>query len=195
MESRGVTVEQLAQQKYRLKTALEEKIKEHRRNQRTKGFQQVLFENRLGDVEVSPEECFQIREDQYAPNWYYEGPRLPKHLFPTIGELKSDGEEWECASFIATHPKVKHWVRNLERKPEASFWLQTATDRFYPDFLALLEDGRILVVESKGEHLWSNDDSQEKLTVGELWAARSGGKCLFVMPKGKDWNAIQSAIG
>jgi type III restriction enzyme len=89
---------------------------------------------------------------------------------------------------------VEVWVRNLERRVDSSFWLQTSTDRFYPDFVALLNDGRILVVEFKGEHLWSNDDSKEKRAVGELWAERSNGKCIFVMPKGKDWSAIEEVI-
>jgi len=66
---------------------------------------------------------------------------------------------------------------------------------FYPDFVAELTDGRILVVESKGEHFWSNDDSREKLALGELWAQRSGGRCVFVMPKGRDFAAITRAVG
>ncbi|HSW44349.1 MAG TPA: hypothetical protein VLM89_02135 [Phycisphaerae bacterium] len=49
-------------------------------------------------------------------------------------------------------------------------------------------------MESKGEHLWSNDDSREKRAVGELWADRSGGRCIFVMPRGPDWIAITAAI-
>jgi hypothetical protein len=76
------------------------------------------------------------------------------------------------------------WMRNLDSRPETSFWLQTSTDRFYPDFVARLRDGRIFVVEYKGEDRWGNDDSKEKRALGELWAERSGGQCLFVMPKG-----------
>jgi len=55
-------------------------------------------------------------------------------------------------------------------------------------------DGRHLVVEYKGADRWSNDDSKEKRRLGELWALKSNGTCLFVMPKGKDWGAIESAI-
>jgi len=61
-------------------------------------------------------------------------------------------------------------------------------------FVAELVDGRILVIEYKGEHLWTNDDSKEKRAVGELWAERSGGKCIFVMPKGKDFASIAQAV-
>ena len=38
------------------------------------------------------------------------------------------------------------------RQPN-SFWLQTSSDKFYPDFVALLNDGRVLVVEYKGRIL------------------------------------------
>src|SRR3954452_16996266 len=43
-------------------------------------------------------------------------------------------------------------TRNIDRK-RSSFWLQTPHDKFYPDFVAMLTDGRILVVEYKGKHL------------------------------------------
>jgi len=52
---------------------------------------------------------------------------------------------------------------------------------FYPDFVAKLNDGRILVVEYKGGHLASADDAQEKQNIGALWEAKSGGKALFLM--------------
>lgn len=77
--------------------------------------------------------------------------------------------------------EVRYWVRNLERQPETSFWLPTSTDRFYPDFVAQLNDGRLLVVEYKGAVYLSNDDTKEKGTIGKVWAAGSGGKCAFAM--------------
>jgi type III restriction enzyme len=97
--------------------------------------------------------------------------------------------ELECARLLDSHRLVKRWVRNIDRR-ETSFWLQTPSDKFYPDFLAELTDGRYLVVECKGEDRWSNDDSKEKRAIGDLWAERSKGKCLFVMPKGDSWADI-----
>ena len=122
------------------------------------------------------------------------GYRFQKHIFRAIGELKDTGEEFECAVVIDQMPEVKAWVRNIERRPDSSFWLQTASDRFYPDFVAQLNDGRILVVEYKGADRWTNDDSKEKRAVGELWAERSNGRCILGTPKGKDWQAIEDAI-
>ena len=193
MDSRGLSVEQLAQQKFQLRNALGKKVEQHRRTQAKQAFQQVLFQS--GNIEVSPTFCFHFREGRYAPNWYYEGSyQWNKHFFPVVGELKSDGEEFDCALLLDQHPRVSCWARNLERRVESAFWLQTSSDKFYPDFVAKLNDDRILIVEYKGEHLWSNDDSREKRMIGELWADRSDGKCLFVMPKGPDWNSIQAAI-
>lgn len=89
---------------------------------------------------------FTFEENRYAPNSVYaNGYTLQKHYFPKVGELESQGEEFECAVFLDTHSKVWYWVRNLPRR-DYSFWLQTSTDKFYPDFVALLNDGRILVV-------------------------------------------------
>lgn len=137
----------------------------------------------------------------------WETPSAPPPGFPSAdrladnqlfvhhvsGHYYGEGEEFECAAFPDSLPEVKHWVRNIERGHN-SFWLQTSSDKFYPDFVARLADGRVLVVEYKGEDRWSNDDSKEKRAVGELWAERSKGKCVFVMPKGPDWAGITSSI-
>ncbi len=195
IETRGVTVDQLATEKFRLSNAIAALIDRHRQQMRTQGYQKLLFGPHASDIETRPAIFFLIGQDRYAPNWYYEGGySWQKHALPIVGELKSEGEEFECAQYIDQLPQVKRWVRNLERRSDASFWLPTSTDRFYPDFLAELEDGRFLVVEYKGEHLWSNDDSKEKRTVGELWSDRSSGRCIFVMPKGKDLKAIDDKL-
>lgn len=107
--------------------------------------------------------------------------------------MKGEGEEFNCAVFIDGLDKVEFWVRNLERKPGA-FWLPTSTDRFYPDFVARLKDGRLLVVEYKGGDRWSNDDSKEKRRIGELWAEKSGGTCIFTMPEGNNLGAIREQL-
>jgi type III restriction enzyme len=131
----------------------------------------------------------------YAPNWLYEGTyQFRKHVNPRIGERKSDGEEHECAVHLDENPQVECWLRNLERRARDSFWLQTSSDRFYPDFVGRLTDGRLFAVESKGADRWSNDDSKEKRALGALWAERSGGLCIFVMPNGTNWAEIDAAF-
>lgn len=195
IEEEKIPLEMLARYKFRLARALEEEIDRHRSREREKAFQATLFGDDAAIIEVSPDFTASLRPETYAPGWYYDGGyRFQKHLFGAPGELKSEGEEFECACRLDQHPNVTAWLRNLERRPDYSFYLQTATDRFYPDFLVELKDGRKLVVEYKGADRWTNDDSKEKRAVGELWAERSGGLCLFIMPKGPDWQALTAII-
>jgi type III restriction enzyme len=103
-----------------------------------------------------------------------------------IGHLKSSGEEYECAQFLATQLEgVKFWVRSVERK-KTSFSLQTVSDRFYLDFFCMMENETVLAVEYKNSRDWDLPENVEKRQVGELWEKRSNGKCFFVMPKDRE---------
>lgn len=195
IEKRGISLEQLVQDKYRLREAAGRKIDAHRRQARKAAYQALLFSDSAAPVTVSPDVCFAYDPRQYPHGALYQGAyRFQKHYYPQVGNLDATGEEFECAQFLDQLPEVNYWVKNIERRPGFSFWLPTATDKFYPDFICLLRDGRILVVEYKGEDRWSNADSEEKRQVGELWEARSGGKCLFIMPKGKQLGEISGKI-
>jgi type III restriction enzyme len=72
-----------------------------------------------------------------------------------------------------------HWLTREED-------IHRAADRFYPDFVAGLQDGCILVIEYKGEHLADTQDTKEKRNIGQLWAEKSGGKGLFLMAEKRD---------
>ena len=91
-----------------------------------------------------------------------------------------NGEEFQCAQAIDSLASLKFWIRNVARHPN-SFWLPTATDKFYPDFVAQLEDGRLLVVEYKGALTAEGADTDEKRTIGQLWERMSGGRGLFIV--------------
>ena len=43
----------------------------------------------------------------------------------------------------------------------------------YPDFIVFTKSGKIILVETKGEHL-SNDDSRLKLELGKIWETQAG---------------------
>ena len=195
IEERNIPIEVLIRNKYALKDAAEAKIDSHRQNVHQATYENFLLPECATPVVVSPDHCFSFEPHSYPYNTRYTGHyQFQKHYYQHVGDLKSDGEEFQCAQFIDRLPEVKFWVRNLERKPLHSFWLQTSTDKFYPDFVCFLTDGRYLVVEYKGVHLWSADDASEKREIGELWEARGGGQCLFIMPKGPDFNAIQTKL-
>ncbi|MFH0810423.1 MAG: hypothetical protein V2A77_08165 [Pseudomonadota bacterium] len=107
--------------------------------------------------------------------------RFPKHYYRQVRDLKSKGEEFDCARMLDRHPQVRWWVRNVDRQA-GSFRLPLSNGHyFYPDFVAELTDGRLLVVEYKGEHLVSADEAREKENIGKLWEERSGGKGVFRM--------------
>jgi type III restriction enzyme len=147
---------------------------------------------------ATPDLCFTFDPEEYPypPNSLFVGRhKFKKHYYKVIGDMKAEGEEFQCAQLLDNHPKIRRWVRNLEGRPQHSFWLQTSTDRFYPDFVCELTDGRYLVVEYKGFDRWSDDDSKEKRAIGQVWEEKSDGQCLFVMPKGPDWNAILAKLG
>lgn len=194
IEQRGISLERLVHDKYRLREAVAAKIDSHRRKAHFSAYQALLFSDGAGSVTVTPEICFSFDPLLYPYGTLYQGAyKFKKHYYPQV-DLKAEGEEFECAQFLDTLPEVKFWVRNIERRPSHSFWLPTSSDKFYPDFVCLLNDGRFLVVEYKGEDRWSNDDSKEKRDIGGLWEARSSGKCLFVMPKGKRFEEITAKI-
>lgn len=195
LKTRNISLETLVRDKYRLKAAIQEKIHQYRCEARTKAYQKLLLPDNPIPLDVRPEACFSFKPAEYPYNTVYRGSyNFKNHFYPKVGDLNADGEEFECAVYLDSLPQVKFWVRNLERRQQHSFWLQTSSDKFYPDFVCALADGRFLVVEYKGLDRWSNDDSHEKRMIGQLWEERSNGQCLFIMPKGKDLQAIKSKI-
>ena len=190
----SMTLEALARAKFRLVEALVKVIAKHRDGRETQAFQHALIPQGGLDFKTSADLELVFEENRYAYREPYKGRTdFKKHLFRVIGDLEATGEEHECAVYLERMPEVKAWVRNTSQQPN-SFWLQTATDKFYPDFVALLADGRYVVIEYKGSHIMTADDAKEKRLVGELWADRSGGSCLFLMIENKEFSRIDTAI-
>lgn len=189
----------LALDRFRLRDAIEPRIRQHREAERKAAFQAYLLPD--SPLAVSEARAVNFKTMSYEPSWVYEGGfKFNKHYFgPRPGELlerKAGGElteEFQCAQFLDWQSEVEFWVRNLARKA-TSFRLQTSTDWFYPDFVCRLTDGRVLAVEYKGKHLYDSADAEEKRAVGAVWASRSGGRCLFVMPTEGDFSVISRAI-
>ncbi len=168
--------------KYILEKVLREKIINYRKQAHSSGYQFCMF-GKEAIVTVSPKDFnFSFDSNNYPANILYEGKLgFNKHYYSRIAMM--NGEEAECAFTIDQNPDVKYWARNLERDPKYAFWLPTSADRFYPDFVAKLHDGRLLVVEYKGEHL-RNEDTEEKELIGKVWAEKSGN--LFLLAWKKD---------
>lgn len=185
-ETRHIAMNDLLRFKYQLAKAVQQKIDDCRRDAYAKDYQTFLFAP-SASVETSFADGFCFEKRPYPAAWNYQGAyQFRKHFFGMVGELDSRGEEFECARLIDTLPQVKYWIRNLANRPQSSFWLPTSTDRFYPDFVAELHDGRVFVIEYKGALLADTPDTKEKRNIGQLWADKSGGKGLFLMAEKQD---------
>lgn len=191
IEDRGFSLEQLVSRRFRLRDAAREKIQHYRHAAHQQAYQKMLLPDAATPLEVGPQVCFTFPLNQYPALRLYEGPiNFRKHYYERAAHM--NGEEADCAAIIDSLPQVEYWVRNLERDRFA-FWLQTSTDKFYPDFVALLRDGRYLVVEYKGEGFLDKKDTEEKQQLGELWEARSNGLCLFRLVGKADMDPVLRA--
>lgn len=184
IKDRNISLTALIRLKFALAKAIRKQISVIREKVAQDGFNQLVFDKGF-KTGTDAQFTYEFKPEIYpARPPFYEGRyRFRKHYYPVIEDIKettNPDSEFECAKAIDRHPKVKHWIRNLVRREHASFRLPLAIDWFYPDFIVELEDGRMLVVEYKGEVYKTNDDSREKKAVGELWAKSSKGKCLFL---------------
>ncbi len=181
---RALHIAALMRCKFILARKLRDKISAIRRQERKSTYQQRLFAPEA-KVEISFDDAFSFKAGMYQDQRRYRGRWEPgKHFLGSdhvpAFDGADDGEEVQCAQELDSLPGVKYWIRNVARHPE-SFWLPTATDKFYPDLVALLNDGRLLVVEYKGAHIADGADTAEKRTIGELWQQKSNGKGLFLV--------------
>lgn len=198
-QARGIELAQVARHLNAFCDACVRKLASLWKDGSARAFHRNLF-SESARPSLSEHHRFSFDPTVYPARFSFGGRwTFKKHFYPLPGELDDDlrAEETACAIAIDGMPEVKYWVRNLERQPLSSFWLPTSTDRFYPDFVLQLEDGRIVVVEYKGADRWSNDDSKEKRDIGAVWAAISDGKCRFVMvtaPSAAGGRSIETQI-
>lgn len=208
-EERGFSLAQLLKGQFILRRKLAEQLQAAKIEAYKNGFQEALFDGGLEIVTSDgPDHTYTYPADMalYPANSYYRGPyRFRKHYYPVPGDLlwKTPAgkvtEEFECAQAIDFLDDVDFWVRNLVHASQ--FWMPTSRQRTYPDFVARLKDGRLLVIEYKGADRISADQEKEKRMVGELWAKNSGGNGLYLMAQKKDEKGrnvreqIQAVIG
>lgn len=187
-------------QKFLMRNLLEARIRELRRDAVNRAYQTTIFgDGNTERVAVTSEFPYDFRPEAYAPSRDYDGRYgqfgFRKHFYSRIGDFDSK-EEFECAVWLdiqAQKGRMQYWVRNLVRREGASFFLQKATGRFYPDFVCKLNGDSALIVEYKGANGWT--DAGDDRLIGGLWANLSGGLCKFVMVKDKQWDAIDQMLG
>lgn len=200
----GFTLARSNLQKFLVRNLLEANIRTLRRQAVGQAFQQALFgEDAAKHVAVTDQYAFEFHGQAYAPSRDYDGRfghfEFRKHFYGRIGDFDSR-EEFDCACWLdikAQEGQIAFWVRNLVRREGASFFLQKADGRFFPDFLCQLPDhdgapGPILAVEYKGADRW--DSAKDDRLIGGLWASLSEGRCRFVMVTDRRWDAIEPLL-
>ena len=169
LNTRNLTTIELKANLHLLTEAIFDKIKKLEEEVIKKVYQSLFNDPEF--FEVNPENVFRFNPDNYptnAPLSSSEAAEFTKHYYRLIDRM--NGEEMAFARYIDKLDEVECWVRNIERYPDHSFWLQTSTDKFYPDFIIKLKSGKILAVEWKGEQYRDGADPKEKEALGKAWA-------------------------
>ena len=180
MHERGIPLVTLAQMRFKLAQDIEARVGDLKDKAARTQFRQLVLEE-AWDIEPDWSRPLVFEANRYpvpAGSRYAGRYEFPKHFYPVLADLKDGGEEFLCAQLLDSHAQVKRWVRNLTTAP-CGFALATSRGRFFPDFVAELVDGRVAVVEYKGAHLLNDPYEIEKRHIGELWARKSQGRCLF----------------
>ena len=73
-------------------------------------------------------------------------------------------------------PNVRWWHRNMSR---TGFCINGFINH-YPDIMVMTNSGKIILVETKGEHL-KNDDSRDKIELGKAWRNSAGNQYRYYM--------------
>jgi type III restriction enzyme len=109
-------------------------------------------------------------------------PKKTNKYTKTLYEYELDDmnsfEEYAIESIIALE-NVKWWHRNGNRDSSDSYFINGYLNH-YPDFIVGTEKGKVLFIETKGEHL-ANDDTELKLKLGEKLEAKAGNNFKYYM--------------
>ena len=116
----------------------------------------------------------------YSPNQILETSNVSQeqfnsHLFERAVHMNR--EELELAYRIDLLPNIRWWYKNIEKR---DFFIQGWKKlRFYPDFILKTLSGKIAIVEYKGEHLLTSEDTEYKKEIGKIWAKLAGKRYEF----------------
>lgn len=189
-KDRNMDIIELKSNIYLLTEVIFNKIKDIESNLIKKKYQSLINDSSVW--EIDPNRMFTFDANNYPTQTPDKelSSYFTKHYYKLVDKLNN--EELEFAKYIDKLEEVECWIRNIDRNPQHSFWLQTSTDRFYPDFVLQLKNGKVLVVEYKGKHL-QNEDTAEKEKVGLMWASLSD-QTGFAMVFKDDYKAKMQAL-
>ena len=126
--------------------------------------------------------------------------RLPQFIHPTsstdmIGGSLYQAEEdmnqleQNLVMELTALPNIHWWHRNIARRG----FVINGYINHYPDIMIMTQSGKIIFAETKGEHL-KNDDSREKIYLGDKWKNAAGSQYRYYMVFRDDENPLPGAI-
>jgi len=94
-----------------------------------------------------------------------------KSLYEKESRLNSFEER--VINEIANIPNISFWTKNIEKK---GFRINGFINH-YPDFIIRTNAGKIIILETKGDHL----DAEDKIELGRLWQSKAGNNYRYFM--------------
>lgn len=116
------------------------------------------------------------------PSYTLSPAIAPLHATSTYGLSLYQGEEevngFEADMVLAFTglPNVKWWHRNMSRK---GFAINGFVNH-YPDFIVMTKSGKIVLIETKGDHL-DNEANRKKLELSRTWQSLAGEQFRYYM--------------
>ena len=86
-------------------------------------------------------------------------------------------------------PNVRWWHRNIAKQDFAI----NGFIKHYPDILIMTKSGKLICAETKGDHL-KNDDSREKIALGQAWRTAAGKDFRYYMIFDNEENLLPGAM-
>ena len=126
--------------------------------------------------------------------------KLPAVIHPTsdtdmIGGSLYQAEEdmnqleMDLVMELTSLSNVRWWHRNIARQ---GFCINGFINH-YPDIMVMTQSGKIIMVETKGEHL-KNDDSRDKIELGKAWSNAAGSQYRYYMVFREEENILPGAV-
>ena len=86
-------------------------------------------------------------------------------------------------------PNIRWWHRNIAKQGFAI----NGFIKHYPDIMIMTQSGKIILAETKGEHL-KNDDSRDKIALGQAWRNAAGNQYRYYMVFDNDVEPLPGAV-
>lgn len=99
---------------------------------------------------------------------------LPKSLYEEEGNVNNF--EHKVINEIISLDNIKWWHRNIDRKGINI----NGFVNHYPDFIVMTNSGKIVIIETKGDHL-ENTESRQKVKLGRTWQHQAGSQYRYYM--------------